>query len=70
MSIPLLDVSLLQAGTTARGTYLRDLVQSFKDFGFVRLKNHGIPAKRIAQMFTLVCQCTLGYLDTHILAEY
>ena len=54
MGVPLLDASQLHAGPEARKSYLRDLIQSFQDYGFTRLKNHGIPANRVKQMFDLV----------------
>ncbi|KAL6872705.1 hypothetical protein J3F83DRAFT_759835 [Trichoderma novae-zelandiae] len=56
MSIPLLDASLQQAGSDSRRTYIMDLVQSFKDFGFARLTNHGIPATRVAQILALAAE--------------
>ena len=54
MGVPLLDVFQTQAGPEARKIFLRDLVQSFQDYGFVRLTNHSIPATRVKQMFDLV----------------
>lgn len=53
MVVPRLDVSQLQAGPEARKRFLRDLIQSFQDYGFVRLTNHSIPAARVKQMFEL-----------------
>ena len=54
MGVQLLDVSQTQAGPEARKSFLRDLIQSFQDYGFVRLTNHSIPATRVKQMFDLV----------------
>lgn len=54
MPVPRLDVSQLQASPEARKRFLRDLIQSFQDYGFVRLTNHSIPAARVKQMFELV----------------
>ncbi len=54
MGVPLLDVSQTHAGPEARKSFLRDLVQSFQDYGFVRLTNHSVPATRVKQMFDLV----------------
>ncbi|KAL2195747.1 2OG-Fe(II) oxygenase-like protein [Corynascus similis CBS 632.67] len=53
MPVPRLDVSQLQASPEARKRFLRDLIQSFQDYGFVRLTNHSIPAARVKQMFEL-----------------
>ncbi|KAK4150309.1 2OG-Fe(II) oxygenase-like protein [Chaetomidium leptoderma] len=53
MAVPRLDVSQLQAGPEARKRFLGDLIQSFQDYGFVRLTNHSIPAARVKQMFNL-----------------
>ena len=54
MGVQLLDVSQTQASPEARKSFLRDLIQSFQDYGFVRLTNHSIPATRVKQMFDLV----------------
>ncbi|KAL2159577.1 hypothetical protein VTH06DRAFT_2146 [Thermothelomyces fergusii] len=53
MPVPLLDVSQAHAGPAARKAFLRDLIQSFQDYGFVRLTNHGVPPARVRQMFDL-----------------
>ncbi|KAK3903172.1 2OG-Fe(II) oxygenase-like protein [Staphylotrichum tortipilum] len=53
MGIPLLDVAQTHAGPEARKSFLRDLIQSFQDYGFVRLTNHSVPAARVKQMFDL-----------------
>ena len=70
MSIPLLDASQLHAGPDSRSNYIQDIVQSFRDYGFVRLINHGIPAVRVAEMFSLVCHWRIRYQDAEPLAEY
>ncbi|MCJ1358494.1 MAG: hypothetical protein MMC33_008494 [Icmadophila ericetorum] len=51
MGVPLLDASQLQAGEEARKNFLKDLVKSFQDYGFVRLTNHGVPADQVQQIF-------------------
>nr|A0A411KUQ7.1 RecName: Full=2-oxoglutarate-dependent dioxygenase ucsF; AltName: Full=UCS1025A pyrrolizidinone biosynthesis cluster protein F [Acremonium sp.]QBC88150.1 UcsF [Acremonium sp.] len=56
MGVPLLDVSQLQAGPEARKQYLQALVQSFRDYGFVRLTKHDVPAKRVQRIFDLSTQ--------------
>ncbi|KAH9885304.1 hypothetical protein F4778DRAFT_799050 [Xylariomycetidae sp. FL2044] len=43
----------LQAGPEARKKYLDALIQSFQDYGFVRLANHGVSPERVKQMFDL-----------------
>ncbi|KAH8819905.1 2OG-Fe(II) oxygenase-like protein [Xylogone sp. PMI_703] len=53
MGVPLLDASQLNAGPEARKRYLRDMISSFQDYGFTRIKNHGIPATRVKQIFDL-----------------
>ncbi|MCJ1434192.1 hypothetical protein MMC27_003559 [Xylographa pallens] len=52
MGVPLLDASQLQAGDEARQKFLKDLVKSFQDYGFVRLTNHGVPVDQVQQLFT------------------
>jgi isopenicillin N synthase-like dioxygenase len=59
MGVPLLDVFQTQAGPEARKIFLRDLIQSFQDYGFVRLTNHSVPATRVKQMFDLVRRRTM-----------
>lgn len=59
MGVPLLDVFQTQAGPEARKIFLRDLIQSFQDYGFVRLTNHSVPATRVQQMFDLVRHRTM-----------
>ncbi|EED17268.1 gibberellin 20-oxidase, putative [Talaromyces stipitatus ATCC 10500] len=51
MSVPLLDASQLGAGDEARKRFLDHLLQSFHDYGFVRLINHGVPSDRVQEMF-------------------
>ncbi|KAF2177279.1 Clavaminate synthase-like protein [Zopfia rhizophila CBS 207.26] len=51
MGVPLLDASQLHAGGEARKAYLHDLIKSFQDYGFVRLTNHGVPAKKVKEVF-------------------
>ena len=60
MGVPLLDASQLQAGEEARKNFLKDLVKSFQDYGFVRLTNHGVPADQVQQIFAAVCRSLSG----------
>ncbi|KAK9415785.1 putative Fe2OG dioxygenase domain-containing protein [Seiridium unicorne] len=62
MGVPLLDASRLQGGPDERKAHLQDLIQSFKDYGFARLKNHGIAAKSVNQIFEQAAE--LFHLDT------
>jgi isopenicillin N synthase-like dioxygenase len=54
MGVPLLDASHLHAGDDIRKAYLNDLIKSFQDYGFVRLKNHGVATKTVQDIFEWV----------------
>jgi len=63
MGVPLLDASQLQAGGEARKIFLKRLVKSFQDYGFVRLKNHGVPASQVQEMFQWVCCTSIAHMS-------
>ena len=54
MAVPLIDASHLEAGGQAREYFLKDFVNSFQRYGFVRLKNHGVSSDQVQQVFTWV----------------
>lgn len=52
MTVPLLDAYRFTRGTAAdRTAFCRELVQSFKRYGFVRLRNHGVPEEMVRDLF-------------------
>lgn len=59
MDVPKLDFSLFSNGSEQdKYSFAKDLVCSFNKFGFVRLTNHGISPKELAQAFEWVSLCS------------
>lgn len=41
--------------------FAKQLIESFQNYGFVKITNHGIPDERIRQLFDFVCPQRLQY---------
>jgi isopenicillin N synthase-like dioxygenase len=57
MELPTLDFADFTSGTKEQRQKLSShLVQSFKDHGFVKLTNHGVPEDTVKTLFEMVRQ--------------
>jgi isopenicillin N synthase-like dioxygenase len=65
MGVPLIDASFYQATGEARERGLQEMIRGFQDYGFVRLKNHGIPQEQMEKTLAWVSLCltSLHYLQ-------
>jgi isopenicillin N synthase-like dioxygenase len=57
MTIPVVDLADFEKGTSQqKSAFVQDLGKAYEDVGFVAVKNHGIPAELIADLYKYVQQ--------------
>src|ERR1700737_178167 len=54
MAIPVVDLSDLSGDAKMKGCFVQTLGRAYEEYGFVAVKNHGIPASTIADLYKYV----------------